>query len=261
MEPSERRSLGFAGSPRTIATIGACIVTAGLAIVVVRFLGRSPAETALEAWLGSLALGAVVAAPGVLAVLALWDRPALLLPAATVLVPVSFLSFAGILLPLLVPAVLLFVAYGRRSALRPGPPVRTAATLAWVQVLLMAAVAALLVHQDPRAYVTELEQGSTSDVVTVGGGARLARARGCRAGRGLGSGGPRKPPGWDDDKGPNPAQAGDVAPRTDDALPLIARVMLAMAVVEVLGRVLESARFKRAIFGVHVHRWARRHGL
>jgi hypothetical protein len=142
-------------------------VTAGLAIVVVRFLGRSPAETALEAWLGSLALGAVVAAPGVLAVLALRDRPALLLPAATVLVPVSFLSFAGILLPLLVPAALLFVAYGRRSALRPGPPVRTAAALAWVQVLLVAAVAALLVHQDPRAYATELEQGSTSDVVTV----------------------------------------------------------------------------------------------
>lgn len=52
-----------------------------------------------------------------------------------------------------------------------------------------------------------------------------------------------------------------MAPDTNDGLPLIARVMLAMAVVEVLGRILESARFKRAIFGVHVHRWARRHGL
>ena len=83
------------------------------------------------------------------------------------LVPVSFLSFAGILLPLLAPAVLLCVAYGRRSALRPGRPVRTAATLAWVQVLLVAAVAALLVHQDPRSYATAVEQGSTSDIVTV----------------------------------------------------------------------------------------------
>ena len=167
MEVCDRRSLGFAGSPRTIAAIGACIVAAGGAIVVVRYLGRSPAETDLEAWLGALALGGVVAAPGVLAVLALWDRPALLLPAALVLVPVSFLSFAGILLPLLAPAVLLCVAYGRRSALQPGRPVRTAATLAWVQVLLVAAVAALLVHQDPRSYATPVEQGSTGDVVTV----------------------------------------------------------------------------------------------
>ena len=52
-----------------------------------------------------------------------------------------------------------------------------------------------------------------------------------------------------------------MAPDTHDGLPLIARVMLAMAVVEVVGRILESARFKRAIFGVHLHRWARRHGL
>jgi hypothetical protein len=165
--PTERRSLGLAGSSRTIATIGACIGAAGVTVVVIRFLARSPAETGAEAWLGSLALGGVVAAPGILAVLALWDRPALLLPAATVLVPVSFLSFAGILLPLLVPAALLFIAYGRRSARWPGRRLRTAATLAWVQVLLVAAVAALLVHQDPRSYATDLEQGSTSDVVTV----------------------------------------------------------------------------------------------
>jgi hypothetical protein len=50
-------------------------------------------------------------------------------------------------------------------------------------------------------------------------------------------------------------------PQSHDGLPLIVRVTLALAAVEVLGRVLESARFKRAIFGVHVHRWARRHGL
>ena len=71
----------------------------------------------------------------------------------------------------------------------------------------------------------------------------------------------RKPPGSDEDTGPRPAQAGGVASDSDGGLPLIARVMLAMAVVEVLGRILESARFRRAIFGVHVHRWARRHGL
>ena len=48
---------------------------------------------------------------------------------------------------------------------------------------------------------------------------------------------------------------------TDNHLPLIARVTLVMAVLEVVGRLFESARFKRALIGVHVDRWARRHGL
>ena len=96
--------------------------------------------------------------------LALADRPALLLPAAVVLVPVSFLSFAGILLPLLIPAALLLLAYGRRGAAQP---LRAVATLVWVLVALVAAGTALLVHADPRSYVTPTEQGGTSDVVTV----------------------------------------------------------------------------------------------
>ena len=161
------RSLGFAGASATIASIGGVIAAAGLAVVALRFFGRSPAEDGIEAWSGALALGAVVAAPGVLALLALSDRPALLLPAATVLIPVSFLSFAGVLLPLLFPAVLLFIAYGRRSAVQPAGGLRTAATLAWVQVLLVAAGAALFVHQDPRSYSTPIEEGSTSDVITA----------------------------------------------------------------------------------------------
>jgi hypothetical protein len=161
------RSPGFAGAAATVATIGGVIGAAGLAVVALRFLGRSPAESGVEAWAGAVALGAIVAAPGVLALLALSDRPALLLPAATVLIPVSFLSFAGVLLPLLVPAVLLSIAYGRRSGAQPTDRLRTAATLAWVLVLLVAAGVALFVHQDPRSYVTATAEGSTSDVITA----------------------------------------------------------------------------------------------
>ena len=141
------RSLGLAGACRTIVAIGSCIVAAGLAIVVVRYLGRSPAETGVEAWMGPVALGAVIAAPGVLAILSLSDRPALLLPAATVLIPVSFLSFAGVLLPLLVLA-----GCPRRlrppvgAATGPQPSHRSDAGLG--AVLLVAAGAPLLVHQD-----------------------------------------------------------------------------------------------------------------
>jgi hypothetical protein len=157
---------GFAGAPRTVLAIAGLVLAGGAATAVVRVVGGSPAESTAEALSGGAALGGLVAAPGVLAVLALDERPALLLPAATILVPLSFLSFAGVLLPLLVPAVLLFVAYGRRSAVHRTSALRTAATLAWVLVLLVAAGVALFVHPDPRSYATRFEQGSTSDVIT-----------------------------------------------------------------------------------------------
>lgn len=65
---------------------------------VVAFLGyfaTSPGLRGFEAALASVALGAIVAAPGVLSLLAVADRPALMLPAAMLLFPLSFLSMAG----------------------------------------------------------------------------------------------------------------------------------------------------------------------
>lgn len=161
------RGLGFAGSTRLIATVGGLIVVAGAALGVLRYVGGTPSEHRLEGVAGAAALAAVVATPGVLALLALADRPALLLAAGTVLVPLSFLSFAGVTLPLLIPAAMLFVAYGRRSSMQPIRRGQTALTTAAVLALLVAAVAALFVHQDPRQYSTPTESGSTSDVITV----------------------------------------------------------------------------------------------
>jgi hypothetical protein len=164
---TEDRHLGLAGSTGFIATIGGLVIVAGAALAVVRFLGGTPTEQGLEGAMGALALGTVVAVPGMLALLGLADRPALLLPAATVLVPLSFLSFAGVTLPLLIPAVMLFVAYGRRSSAQSGPPGRASLTTAFVLALLVAAVVALFFHQDPRSYSTANGGGSTSDVITA----------------------------------------------------------------------------------------------
>ena len=162
--------LGVAGSDGFVIATGALVVLGGIVLGGVRIVGASPAESLAEQVAGGVGLGAVVAAPGLLARLGVRSRPALLLPAAMLLVPLSFLSLAGATLPLLIPAVMLAIAYGRRTAAleaqgrRPG---RSLLSLGIVLVLLVAAAAALFARQDPRSYSTPTESGSTSDVITV----------------------------------------------------------------------------------------------
>lgn len=157
--------LGVAGTAAFVVAVGALVVAAGLALAGFRFVGGTPPEQGVEGAIGSLALGAVVVAPGVLAMLAVRDRPALLLPAAIALIPLSFLSFALVTLPLLIPAVMLLIGYGRRSGgyVALG---KTAGTLLAVLVLLAGAVVVLFIHEDPRSYTTSTGGGSTSDVIT-----------------------------------------------------------------------------------------------
>ncbi len=114
--------------------------------------------------MGATAFGAVIAAPGLLALLSLHDRPALLLPAALVLVPLSFISFALVTLPLLIPAFLMFRTYARTASKGSGgvAVVITAAVLA----LLAAAFSVLLAGHDAREYVTANSVYSTSDIIT-----------------------------------------------------------------------------------------------
>jgi hypothetical protein len=161
--------VGGVGSDAVVAVIGWFILFAGVGVGALRYLdpdGSSAAERAMEGPWGGLALGAVVAAPGVLVLLARRDRPVLLLPAAIILFPVSFLSFAGILLPLLIPAGLLVAAHARRSASHPLETWRTGLVALAVVALLIAAAISLFVHEDPRNYTTPTESGGTSDVIT-----------------------------------------------------------------------------------------------
>jgi hypothetical protein len=169
IERTTDRTSGGVGSDAVVAGIGWFVIAAGAALGVVRYVdpdGASAAERAMEGPWGGLALGAVVAAPGVVVLLAVRDRPVLLLPVAMILVPLSFLSFAGILLPLLIPAGMLFAAYGRRSVYHPLRAWRTGLVALSVVAFLIAAVISLFVHQDPRQYTTPTESGSTSDVIT-----------------------------------------------------------------------------------------------
>ena len=159
--------IGLAGSAPFIRAVAAFLVLAGLGLAAIRFVGGSPAEDGFEGALGSLALGAPVMATGALALLALRERAVLMLPAVVVLVPMSFLSFALVTLPLLVPAVMLAIGYRRRSRVESMSGPQAAVTL-WVVVLfLIAAVGALLVHQDPREYTTPTSSGGTSDIITT----------------------------------------------------------------------------------------------
>ena len=159
--------LGLAGTAGFVASLGVVIIVAGAALGLVHYAGGSPVERGLEGGLGSLALGGVVAAPGILCLLALADRPALILPAGVVLMPLSALSFAGVTLPLLIPAIMLFVAYGRRSAAHPVGALRSLLTTIGVVGLLVAATVALFVHEDPRSYSTPRGGGATSNVIST----------------------------------------------------------------------------------------------
>lgn len=175
---------------RLIHITSGLVIAAGVALVVVRYLGVAPPGRGTEAALGAIAFGGVVAAPGVLAQLAYRrDQPALLLPAAAILVPLSFISFALVTLPLLIPAFLLTKVWVRSPSVQR----RLGASLLYAAVttvLLLGALAVLFAHQDPRSWdvsadgtvttsTTEITSGraeagesvggyGTSDIVTYG---------------------------------------------------------------------------------------------
>ena len=116
--------------------------------------------------LASLALGSTTLLPGVLALLAR-KRPALYLAAGVIGIPLAFISMAGVTLPLLLPAGMALVAYGRRSG--EGPPSRVAAPLIALIAFFfgIASFVSLLIHEDPRSSATENGSTYSSDVVTI----------------------------------------------------------------------------------------------
>jgi len=153
--------------PLVVAVAGLVFLLAG-ALAGVRYIGATPAEWGVERVLASVALGAVLAMPGILAVLARAGRPSLLTAAGAGLVPLSLVALSGVTLPLLIPAVLLLVAGSRRpgpAGTRPCAPAPV--TTLVVIVLAVVAVLALFAHADPRTWGGPSSGGSTSDVVTV----------------------------------------------------------------------------------------------
>ncbi len=150
-----------------IIVIAGTEIGAAAALGVVRFVGGSPPEHGIEGALGAFALAAVLAAPGVLALLGRSGRPALLVVAGVALAPLSFLAFSGVTLPLLIPAMLLALAGARRLTADAPPCAPVWVTIWAVVAVLGAAVVALFAHHDPRSWSTATASGSTSDVITL----------------------------------------------------------------------------------------------
>lgn len=137
-----------------------------MAVGLLRYRGAGDAQAGWERVLQAVALAVLVASPAMLAALSRHRRAVLLVPAAAVLTPLAMLSITGILLPLLVPATLLWVAFATRWDGAPCGRVRALLAAVWVLALLVLAGIALFVHHDPRTYgdcvVTVYGEGSAS---------------------------------------------------------------------------------------------------
>lgn len=164
----DQRNMGLAGSTGFIKGVAGVLILAAIGLGVLRYAGGSPVEQGFEGFLGSLAMGMVVAATGILALMGLDNRPALFLPAAVILIPLSFLSFAGVLLPLLIPSGMLFTAFARRSQGLGRNRGTTVITFCWVAGFLITSVTSLFLMENARTYVTpDGGGGSSSDVISV----------------------------------------------------------------------------------------------
>lgn len=156
---------GTAGKKRRgIVLAGGAAVVLGVALGAVAAAGAAPVDPLL----GFAALGALVAAPGLLALLGLRDRAGLWLPAGLAAFPLAFLSFAGLTLPLLPLAVIFVVAWVRHPGPHAGSRVHPAVVTPVLVSLLLGAAAALFISDDPASWTTATGGGSTSDVITNG---------------------------------------------------------------------------------------------
>lgn len=117
----------------------------------------------------AIAFGIVIATPAFLALMARHRRPGLYLASGLVLLPMSFLSFAGVTLPLIFVAAMAFVAYGRHAD-EEIPMVWAPLTALVLFILAIASIAVLLFAggDDPRCVSTATSTSCTSDVITDG---------------------------------------------------------------------------------------------
>lgn len=139
--------------------VAVSFVTA-LVVGVLRFVLSTEAEHGTRV-LSSIAVAAIVAAPGAIGLLASRRRDSgLLLAAAGSAVVAVFVSF-GPTVPLAASAALFLLGY------RPATLVRDVIALAAAVVALAAAIAALQLTTDPRSVTTAAGQEGVSDVITT----------------------------------------------------------------------------------------------
>jgi hypothetical protein len=182
---------------RSVTIAAGVVIAAGVALGLVRYFGGVPPERGAEGALGGTAFAAPFVAAGVLAIAGLAGRPWLTAAAGIALVPMSSVSFAGVTLPLLVPAGI-FLMHAVRARGRWGPAAVAQTCAAAVGVV--AALVLLFVHEDPASWETATGGGSTSDIVTARESLRslalLALVLGAAAGGPIGSWVGRHVPCW-----------------------------------------------------------------
>lgn len=154
--------------PRWRRIVGVCgggVVANGAVFGAIAVAGREEVDPVL----GLVTLGAVIATPGVLALMGLRDRPDLWLAAAIAALPLAFLSFAGVAFPLAPVAVVLWYAWAKHGVLDWARPLVPAGVLVPLLVILqLGAAVALFLSDDPASWTTADGGGSTSDVITNG---------------------------------------------------------------------------------------------
>jgi hypothetical protein len=148
---------------RIVAVCAGLVILNGVLFAAIAVAGGE----VVDPLLGLLTLGAVIATPGVVALMGLADRPHLWLAAAAAALPLAFLSFAGVAFPLAPLAVVFAYAWARHGVLQGARPlVPPGILVALVAVLQMAAAVALFLNDDPASWTTANGGGSTSDVIT-----------------------------------------------------------------------------------------------
>jgi hypothetical protein len=146
-----------------VAVAGGSVVLLAVVLAVVVRIGADPADPVLE----GVALGALVAVPGVLALLGLLGRPDLWLAASWTAFPLAFYSLAGVTLPLLPASAVFLWAWVHKPDMKSRPRVPVGVLVPLVVVLVLGAVAALYVTpDDPVSWSTPTGGGTASDVVT-----------------------------------------------------------------------------------------------
>lgn len=145
----------------TTVVAASLVIIAGIALVPIREVASEPNDA--EGTLSSVAFAAPFIAAGLIALLSVHRaKPIYSVAAGVALLPISLVSF--ILIPVLIPAMLL-IALGMTRATQSSN--RDIGISIVVTVGLVAAFAALLVHQDPASWSTPNASGSSSDIVTT----------------------------------------------------------------------------------------------
>jgi hypothetical protein len=144
-----------------IAVVGIVLSFAlAVAVGILRTLNAEPVERVAEG-AGHVAFAVVFAAPALLALLGLRDRPSLLIAAGALDLALAVLMLISLIgLVFVAPGVMFFVAAGQvRGA--GGSPSRSIAAVIVAVLLGIVAFLALFVRQDPVCWATNLTTGES----------------------------------------------------------------------------------------------------